>query len=201
MTAMCGLTSIVMSWKLDSSSTAQSVCAISPASHSSGVADVAADVDGLPRRAQQLRDDRGRRGLAVRSGHGDDRAGADMEKLLHLRGQNAPARHSLAQLRHVRPQAGGTEDNVLRQVLEIPIPELQRGARALQLTGQPTQIRAAAPVAGGNGDPLPAKQLHQRGIAHTDSDHGDGLAAQGNRDTHANSFRHASYINTDYGIV
>ena len=36
MTAMCGLTSIVMSWKLDSSSTAQSVCAISPASHSSG---------------------------------------------------------------------------------------------------------------------------------------------------------------------
>ena len=36
MTAMCGLRSIVMSWKLDSSSTAQSVCAISPASHSSG---------------------------------------------------------------------------------------------------------------------------------------------------------------------
>ena len=143
------------------------------------MADVAADVDGLPRRAQQLRDDRGRRGLAVRSGHGDDRAGADMEKLLHLRGQNAPARHSLAQLRHVRPQAGGTEDNVLRQVLEIPVPELQRGARALQLTGQLTQIRAAAPVAGGNRDPLPAKQLHQRGIAHTDSDHGDGLAAQG----------------------
>ena len=55
------------------------------------VADVAAEVDCLPRCAQHICDDARRGGLAVAARHADDRARADLEKDLHLRRHDAAA--------------------------------------------------------------------------------------------------------------
>ena len=97
------------------------------------VADVAADVDGLPRRAQQLRDDRGRRGLAVRSGHGDDRTWADLEKDLHFRRHDAAARFRPEQRRNVRPHARRAENDVRAQIIEVAFAKLQVRAQRFKL--------------------------------------------------------------------
>ena len=58
------------------------------------VADVAAEIHGLPRRAQHFGDDARRGGLAVAARHADDRAWADLEKDLHFRRYDAAARSS-----------------------------------------------------------------------------------------------------------
>ena len=82
------------------------------------------------------------------------------------------------QLRHVRPQTRCAEDNVLRQAVQIPLPQMERGSGGLQLIGQRTQLLPAASVAGGDGDPLGQQAAQQRRIADADADDRHGLMAQ-----------------------
>ena len=60
-------------------------------------------------------------------------AGADLKEHLHLAGEGAALPLRRQQLRHVRPQARCAEDNVLRQAVQIPLPQLERGPGGLQL--------------------------------------------------------------------
>ena len=99
-------------------------------------ADVAAKVHGVALRAQELgRDGRGR-GLAVAAGDGDHVAGTDLKEGLHLRGQDASSGHGGSDLRYVRPEAGGPEDDVLRPQAGGRLPDGHQGRRG----------RAAGPV-------------------------------------------------------
>ena len=119
------------------------------------VADVAAHMDGVARRPQKLGNNGGGSGLAVGAGDGDDGAGADLEKDLHLGGDDAAPGPGGLQLRHVGPQARGAEDYVLVQALKIPVAQLQHGSGGLQLLRQSAQLRPVAAVAGCDGDALP----------------------------------------------
>ena len=142
------------------------------------VSDVAAHVDGLSGGLQQLGDDGGGGGLPVRAGDGDERAGADGEKHLHLRRQLAPLLLRPQKLRHIGPQPRRAEDHVLIETMQIVRPQLQPAAAFFQLVGQLSQCRALPLVAGGHADALPQQQTQQRRIAHTDADDGNGLAFQ-----------------------
>ena len=142
------------------------------------VADVAAHMDGVSRRPQELGNNGGGSGLAVGAGDGDDGAGADLEKGLHLGGDDAAPGPGGLQLRHVGPQARGAEDHVLVQVLKIPIAQPQHGSGGLQLLRQSAQFRPVAAVAGCDGDALPQQQTQQRRVADADADNGHGLASQ-----------------------
>ena len=82
-------------------------------------ADVAAEVHGVPLRAQELgRDGRGR-GLAVAAGDGEDAARAEVAERLHLGGEDRAVLRSLAQLRHDGQHARRAEDDIEVQMLEI----------------------------------------------------------------------------------
>ena len=143
-----------------------------------GLTDVAAHVDGSARRLQQLCDDGGGGGLAVAAGDGDHVAGADLKEHLHLAGEGAALPLRRQQLRHVRPQTRCAEDNVLRQAVQIPLPQMERGSGGLQLIGQRTQLLPAASVAGGDGDTLGQQAAQQRRIADADADDRHGLMPQ-----------------------
>ena len=95
-------------------------------------------MDISARRLQQLCDDGGGGGLAVAAGDGDHVAGADLKEHLHLAGEGTALPLRRQQLRHVRPQARCAEDNVLRQAVQIPLPQMERGSGGLQLIGQRT---------------------------------------------------------------
>ena len=142
-----------------------------------GPADIAPQVDGLPGGLQQLGDDGGGRRLAVGAGDGDQRAGADVKKDLHLAGEDAAPLHGGGELRHVGPEAGGAEDYVLRQVRQIVLPQLQPAAVGGQLRPQVSQVRLFVPA--GDGDPPIQQQADQGPVADADADDGHGLAPQG----------------------
>ena len=141
-------------------------------------ADVAPQVDGAPGGLQELCDDRGGRGLAVGPGDGDLGTGADLKKDLHLGSQQAAPRHRRRQLRHVGPQAGGPEDHVLRQALQVVLPQLQAAAVLLQLVPQGPQGLPGFFVAGGDGNAPLQQQPDQGPVADADADDGHGLVPQ-----------------------
>ena len=142
------------------------------------VADVAAQMDGSARSLQQLGDDGGGRRLAVAAGDGDLRAGADVEKDFHLGGQNAPPLHGGGQLRQVGTHAGGAEDNVLRQVLQIVRSQAQPGTLGLQLVPDGPQGRPVLLVAGGDRHAPAQQQLDERPVGDADADDGHSLVLQ-----------------------
>ena len=86
------------------------------------MADIAAHMDDLPLRRQQLGDNGGGGRLAVGAGHRQNGTGADCKECLHLRGDDAAAGHSRRQLRHIRPQTGGAEDHILMEVRQVFAP-------------------------------------------------------------------------------
>ena len=135
-------------------------------------------MDGAPGGLQELCDDRGGRGLAVGPGDGDHLAGADLKKDLHLAGEGAAPRHRRRQLRHVGPQAGGAEDHVRRQVLQVVLPQLQAAAVLLQLVPQGPQVLPGFFVAGGDANAPLQQQPDQGPVADADADDGHGLVPQ-----------------------
>ena len=78
-----------MSWKLDSSTTATASGVTAP-SWQQRRADVAAQKDLAARGLHHLGDEGGGGGLAVRTGHGDDLAGAERKEKFHLAGDHRP---------------------------------------------------------------------------------------------------------------
>ena len=146
-----------------------------------GTADVAAQMDVIACRFQELGDDGGGGGLAIGAGHGDGLAGADVEEHFHLRGDDCSVGLGLRKGGDVRPDAGGTEDDILSQVVQVACPHVQGGAQRLQLQEQGLIVVgfSFAFIARCDSDSFFQKQLDQRDIAHADADHGHLLAAQG----------------------
>ena len=144
-----------------------------------GRADVAPQPDpasGLP---EQLRDQRGGSRLAVGAGHGDDRAGAHPEKRLHLRGD---LRAGLLQRRKLRPgrmQAGGAENNIALQPLQIIRPHLQAAATGLQGQDLGLQLFIGRGVAAGDVAAGLEQHAHQGPVADPQAEHQDLFARQG----------------------
>ena len=97
-----------------------------------GTADVAAQMDVIACRFQELGDDGGGGGLAIGTGHGNGLAGADVEEHFHLRGDDGTPGLGLRKGRDVRTDAGGTEDDVLGQVVQVVCTHMQGGAQRLQ---------------------------------------------------------------------
>ena len=178
---MWGLRSMVISWKELSSSTRQVRGRDVRRVAQQRVADVAPQVNGAPGGLQQLCDDGGGRRLAVGAGDGDLGTGADLKKDLHLAGEPAPALHRRRQLRHVGPQAGGAEDDVLRQVFQVVLPQLEAAAVLLQFAAQGPQGLPGFLVTGGDLDAAVQQQPDQGLVADTDADDGHGLATQGRK--------------------
>ena len=143
-----------------------------------GLADVAAHIDGLPRRLEQLGDDGGGGGFSVAAGDGDGAAGADLEKDLHLRGQDGPLLLGGHQLGQVGPHTGCAEDDLKVQVLQVVLPQLQGGPQALQLLDQTGEGAHGLFVAGGDLHPRPQQHFDQGGVGHADADDGHPLALQ-----------------------
>ena len=136
------------------------------------VADVAAQPDGFAGGTQQLRDDGGGGGLAVRSGNGDDGTGTDSEEDLHLAGQLRPFGHRRRDLRHIGPQAGCAEDHVRVQAVQVVPAKVQSAATALQIIGLCAHLFPGALVAGGDGHALRQQPVDERRVADADADNG-----------------------------
>ena len=143
------------------------------------VADVAAQPDGFAGGTQQLRDDGGGGGLAVRSGNGDDGTGTDSEEDLHLAGQLRPFGHRRRDLRHIGPQAGCAEDHVRVQAVQVVPAKVQSAATALQIIGLCAHLFPGALVAGGDGHALRQQPVDERRVADTDADNGHLLIFYG----------------------
>ena len=135
------------------------------------MADVAAKVHGLPCRAQHFGDDARRGGLAIAARHTDDRAGADLEKDLHLRRHDAAARFRLEQRRNVRPHTRRAEDDVRAQIVEVAFAKMELRAQRFQLLRALAQVLAALFVAGDDLHAVSAQKLDERRVAHADAEH------------------------------
>ena len=142
------------------------------------VTDVAPQPDGLALRLQKLGNDGGGGGLAVAAGDGDHMAGTDLEEGLHLRGQDASSGHGGGDLRYVRPEAGGPEDDVLRQVLEVVLPQAETAAHGGQFIRQRPQRLPALPVPGGHRHMAAQQQFDEGPVADADADDCGSLALQ-----------------------
>ena len=135
------------------------------------VADVAAEIHGLPRRAQHFGDDARRGGLAVAARHADDRTWADLEKDLHFRRHDAAARFRLEQRRNVRPHARRAENDVRAQIIEVAFAKLQVRAQRFKLLRALAEVFAALFVAGDDLHTVSAQKLDERRVAHADAEH------------------------------
>ena len=142
------------------------------------VADVAAHPHALSGSLQQLGDNGRGGGFPVRAGNGDDGTRADLKEHLHLAGEHGAPVHAGGNLRHVRTQAGGAEDHVRVQVLQIVRAQMQLTAQLLQMLRLLAHLLPAALVAGGDADALRQQQLQQRRVADADADDCHGLVPQ-----------------------
>ena len=142
-------------------------------------ADVASHIDALPRRFQQLGNDRSGGGLSVAASHRDGFAGADLEKNLHLRGDGTPPFPGRQQLGHVRTQAGGTEDHIVVQPVQIVRAQAQLGPQTLQLLRLAAEVLPLPLVAGGYLNIRPQQHFDERCVGHADAQHRHPFAPQG----------------------
>ena len=78
-----------------------------------GISNVAAHMNGFPGGLQELCNNGRSGGLAVRPGHSQERAGANLKKHFHLRGDLTALGLSRQQLRHIGPQTRGAEAHIL----------------------------------------------------------------------------------------
>ena len=139
------------------------------------MADVPAQMDAIPCRLQQLCDDGGGGGLPVAAGNGNHLAGTELEKHLHLGGdQTAPLLCRL-QMRIKGHQSRRAEQDILVQMLQIIRSQLQLGAHGLQALGLAFHLAAGAHVAGRHITAAGEQQLEQREIADADADDRDPL--------------------------
>ena len=144
-----------------------------------GGADVAAQPD-LPARLLQQPGDQGGGGrLAVGAGDGDDGAGAHPEEGLHLGGDLRARFAQGGELGPVRLQAGGAEDHVAGQILQIVRPCLQAAAPGLQGEHLLLQLFIGRGVAAGDVAAMLQQHAHQGPVADAQTEHQDFFAGQG----------------------
>ena len=143
-----------------------------------GLADIAPHIDVVSRLFQELRKDGGGGGLAVAARHTDQAAGAQAEEQLHLRGDLRPPGPGRLQGGVAGVQAGGAEDHVLIQPLQIRLPQPQPGSQALQLLRLLLHPLPLGPVAHGHVQIRPQQHPDQRRVADPHADHGDPLPPQ-----------------------
>ena len=125
-------------------------------------------MNNFPLRRQQLGDNGCGGSLSVGAGHGQNRAGADLKKRLHFRGDDAAPCHGGGQLRHIRPQARGAEDDILVNVLQIILPQLQLAALRGQFCAQLAQTLLFIP--GGHGHALFQQLFDEGPVRYADAD-------------------------------
>ena len=121
------------------------------------VTDVAPQVDRMPRRLQEAGDDGGGSGLSIAASDAQDGTGADLEENLHLRGEDAAPGPGL--LQEAGMQAGGAEDHVVVQSLQVVRTQAQLAARGLQLIPQRAQGLPVLFIASGHVDPRVQQEL------------------------------------------
>ena len=141
-------------------------------------ADIAAQIDVLPRRLEQLGNNRRGGGLAVAPRYRDGFAGADLEEHLHLRGDDTPPLPCRQQLGHVGPQAGGAEDHIVLQPVQVVRPQPQLGPQALQLLRLAAEVIPLTFVAGCHRNAGTQQHFDQRRVGHADADDRHPLAPQ-----------------------
>ena len=136
-------------------------------------ADVAAQMHGIARVLEDLADERGRGGLAVRAGDADDRAGADREKQLHLAGDLRAVLLRLFQ--KARMHAGRAEDHVLVERIQIMLTQHEVDAQRCQRGIAVAQFGGILFVMYGDPDAGRAQHADERHIAHPCADDADPL--------------------------
>ena len=107
-----------------------------------GCADVAAQMHPAACGLVELGDKGGGGGLAVRTGHGHDLAGAELEEQLHLAGDHGAGGHGVLQrLLEIAHEARGAHDDVLPlETVEVILAEAQIDAQLLDGGGVVAEI-------------------------------------------------------------
>ena len=126
-----------------------------------------------PGMLKDLCDERGGGGLAVGAGHGDDAAGADLKKRLHLAGDLRPGGTQPAKRRDLRVHPGRAEDDVRPHIVEIPLADVQHRARLFQLQHLRVELLPRRFVAGQHMDAAREQHPDERPVAHADAENGD----------------------------
>ena len=143
------------------------------------LADVAAEEHAKALGLHELGNDRRSRRFAVAARHGKDAAGAEREKQLHLRGDEAAALAGRLQVLVKGQQSRRTENDILVKPLEIVLAELQLRAEGAQRRSLLAHLFFAALVAGGHAAAGAQQQLQPGAIAHADADDGDAFVTDG----------------------
>ena len=112
------------------------------------MADVAAKVHPPPRSLEKLRNNCRGCGLPVASGDGDDLAGAEGEKHLHLRCEDAAALLCRLQVFFKGHEAWRAKQNILVKSLQIIRPKLEFRAKLFQAFGLLAHLLTRAHIAG-----------------------------------------------------
>ena len=141
-----------------------------------GRADIAAEMHGIARVLQNLTDERGGRGLAVRAGDADDRTRADREEKLHLAGDLRAVCARL--LKKTRVNARGTEDNVLIERIKVMRAENEVYAEGSEGSIAVAKLGGFFFVMHGNAHACSAQHTDERHIAHARADYADPFIRQ-----------------------
>ena len=127
----------------------------------------------MPGVLEDLCDERGGGGLAVGAGHGDDAAGADLKKRLHLAGDLRPGGTQPAKRRDLRVHPGRAEDDVCPHIVEIPLADVQHRARLFQLQHLRVELLPRRFVAGQHVNAARKEHADERTVADADTEDGD----------------------------
>ena len=144
-------------------------------------ANIAAQPHGFPIGLQHFRNQGGRSGFAVGTGHSQNGAGAEGEEHLHLRCHQRTLAAQCLQRRITRMHTGCAEHHIRRQILQICIAQAQPAAGLFQFQHLGIQLFSGGTVTAGDITAELQQQPHQGAIAHTQAQHGDLLALQGGK--------------------
>ena len=117
--------------------------------------------------------------FAVGSGHGDDMAGADLEKYLHLAGNLRTAFTQLAQRRDIWVHAGSAEDNIGLHIVKIMLPNVKHSTCLLQFQNLRVKFFARRFITGQNTDAARKEHADKRPVAHANAEHSDSFIGKG----------------------
>ena len=138
-----------------------------------GSADVAAQPDGIPLSLQHFGNQRGGRGLSVRTGDSDQRTGADLKKSLHLTGDFGTTAAKRLQRRIGRMHTGGAEHQICLKIVQVAIAHTQGAAQLFQLQHFLLQLLSGSSVTAGNSTAKFQQQPHQRTVTDPKTQYGD----------------------------
>lgn len=126
------------------------------------------------RPAEQLSDEGGAGGLAVRAGDAIHRAGAERQEKLQFAGDGYAPAAGFGEFGGVVLHAGGAEEDLLRDIGEIVRPEHEANPYLLQLLAEIAQLGQAAAVSDGEPGPGGGILADQFPVADPHPDQADG---------------------------